>query len=93
LQIVDSIGGPDLALSVRSTSGWQRFQMIRAAEEPTEVRLTFALAGIGAAHIDAVMLRPLKPPAQQPAPVASGAASLNARPVSTGPLLVVPQQP
>jgi hypothetical protein len=93
LQIVDSLGGPDLALSVRSTSGWQRFQMVRAATESTELRLTFALAGIGAARIDAVMLRPLKPPTQQATPVASGATPLNVRPVTSGPLLVVPQQP
>ncbi len=91
LQIVDSIGGPDLAISVRSTPGWQRFQMIRAVTEPTEVRLTFALAGIGAARIDAVMLRPLQQPTPPATPIV-GAPPLNVRPVgSTGPLLVVPQ--
>jgi hypothetical protein len=92
LQIADSLGGADLALAVRSTSGWQRFQMIRATGEPAEVRLTFALRGAGAARIDAVMLRPLKPTTQSPPPL-TGAPQLNVRPVASGPLLLAPQGP
>jgi hypothetical protein len=92
LQIVDSLGGPDLAIVVGGTPGWQRFQMIRAAAESTELHLSFALAGIGTARVDAVMIRPLKPGVNSQPPVAGGAPQLRAVPVTTGPMLVAPQQ-
>ncbi len=62
LQIVDSLGGPELSLALRETSGWQPFRMIRAAAETGELRLTFALAGQGTACVDAVMVRSLSEP-------------------------------
>ena len=46
LEIVDSLGGPELALTVRQTTGWQPFQIVRGVPESTELRVTFALTGL-----------------------------------------------
>jgi hypothetical protein len=62
LRIVDSLGGQALSLSPRQTAGWERFHMIRGTADLPELRLTFALAGIGDAFIDAVMVRVLEQP-------------------------------
>jgi hypothetical protein len=62
LEIVDSLGGPELALRVRSTHDWQPFRMLRSTRETTEMTVTFALAGIGAASVDGVMVRTLAAP-------------------------------
>jgi len=62
LEIIDSLGGPDLSLRVGQTSGWQPFRMIRAASEPRQLQLTFMLNGLGSAKIDAVMVRLLEQP-------------------------------
>jgi hypothetical protein len=59
---MDSLGGPELALVVDKTSGWQMFRLIRCAAETTEMRLTFALTGLGSAKIDGVMIRTLEQP-------------------------------
>jgi hypothetical protein len=63
LEIVDSLGGPELALAVRRTAGWQPFEMIRAVPDSTELRVTFALTGLGTTYIDGVMVRVLEEPA------------------------------
>jgi hypothetical protein len=92
LQIVDSLGGPELALSISKTKGWEQFRLIRAVPEPTELRLTFAVAGLGTARIDAVMVRPIVPPADRRLPgmaPASGVAAGTA-PTAVGPLLLAP---
>jgi hypothetical protein len=73
LQIVDSLGGPDLSLALDQTTGWQPFQMIRAVPESTEFRLTFALTGLGSARIDAVMIRTLEQPTASPLPPSASA--------------------
>jgi hypothetical protein len=62
LQIFDSLGGPELSLVIRQTSGWQPFRLVRAVPESTELRLTLALAGLGSARLDAVMVRALAAP-------------------------------
>ena len=73
LQIVDSLGGPELALAVRQTSDWQPFRLIRAVPESTAVTVTFALTGLGSASVDAVMIRPAGRPAiRRLPPVARG---------------------
>ncbi len=63
LQIVDSLGGLELALAVRQTGDWQPFRLVRAVPEPTAVTLTFALTGLGSASVDAVMVRTIDRPA------------------------------
>ncbi|MGD9637280.1 MAG: hypothetical protein AB7U97_28655, partial [Pirellulales bacterium] len=62
LEIVDSLGGRELALRVRQTDGWQPFRIIRGSKETTNVTLTFALHGLGTACLDGVMVRSLAPP-------------------------------
>jgi hypothetical protein len=71
LEIVDSLGGPELALNVRKTAGWQPFQLLRAVPESTELRVTFALTGLGTAHVDGVMVRELEKPVARRLPVVS----------------------
>lgn len=62
LQILDSLGGRELALRVRQTDGWQPFRIIRGSKETTNVTLTFALNGLGTACVDGVMVRSLAAP-------------------------------
>lgn len=95
LQIIDSLGGEELAVSVRQTSGWQAFEMVRGVPASGELRLTLALAGTGTAHIDGMMVRaletatlrrlpPATPAANSPpavAPVGSAAAASSAGPL------------
>ncbi|HEX4414539.1 MAG TPA: hypothetical protein VH107_12985 [Lacipirellulaceae bacterium] len=60
LSIIDSLGGPELSIAVGNASTWQMFRMVRAVPEPTDLRLTFALTGVGSAKVDAVMVRTLE---------------------------------
>jgi hypothetical protein len=62
LEILDSLGGPELALRVRDASDWQPFRMIRGVTETSETAVTFALTGLGTANVDGVMVRALSPP-------------------------------
>jgi hypothetical protein len=75
LQIVDSFGGPELTLTIRQTSGWQPFRMIRAATESAESRLIFALSGLGTARVDGVMVRALQQPVARRLPAATSPQS------------------
>jgi hypothetical protein len=95
LQIVDSVGGPELALAVRQTNGWERFQIIRAMPETCELRLTVALSGVGTAHLDAVMVRPVERPSPRRLPILTPANGADASSPLTadGPLFVAPQSP
>jgi hypothetical protein len=68
LVIMDTIGGPELSLVVGATSGWQLFRMIRAVPKATELRVTFALTGAGAANVDGVTVRTLQQPVPQRLP-------------------------
>jgi hypothetical protein len=77
LEIEDSLGGPGLSLLVSQTSGWQPFRMIRVAPEPAQLRLTFTLTGLGAAKVDAVMIRTMEQPVARRLP-AVGATSTRA---------------
>jgi hypothetical protein len=94
LQIIDSLGGPELALGVDETSGWEPFQMIRAAPESSELRLTFALCGLGSARLDALMVRALEPPTPRRLPPAATTDDATRTTVTdTGPLFIAPQSP
>jgi hypothetical protein len=62
LQIVDSLGGPELALRVRATDDWQPFRMIRGVPDTTDTTVTIALTGLGSACVDGVMVRALAQP-------------------------------
>jgi hypothetical protein len=92
LQILDSLGGPELALTVQQAADWQHFRIIRGVPEATELRVTFALAGLGKAQIDGVMVRELTRPAPRRLPPVSpiesqlGPNTAN----NSGPLFVAP---
>ena len=62
LMISDSIGGPDLALRLKHTKGWRRFDLIRAADRDEQLKLTFALSGIGEVWLDDLRATPEDPP-------------------------------
>jgi hypothetical protein len=82
LEIVDSLGGPEMAIRVQQTTGWQPFRMIRhVPTSDTGLQLTFVLHGLGRADIDAVMVRPLgnSPISLQP-PVGQAPQAQAARP-------------
>ena len=59
LLIVDSFGGEALAERVRKTAGWQPFVMYRIAPHEGQLTVTFAMTGVGEAHIDDVAVHPL----------------------------------
>jgi hypothetical protein len=62
LEIVDSLGGPELSLRIRETADWQPFRLIRGVSDTTDMTVTFALSGLGTACVDGVMVRVLGPP-------------------------------
>jgi hypothetical protein len=72
LEIVDSLGGQELALRIRSTGGWQPFRLIRSAAETTDFTVTFALNGVGVACVDGVMVRTLAAPTAKRLPTVTG---------------------
>ena len=57
LQIIDNLGGTDLALKIQEAPTWQPFKLIRAATTDTEVTVTIALSGLGKAQVDDVAVR------------------------------------
>ena len=62
LQIIDSIAGPDLALTVQSAPQWSPFRLYRMTGDESRLRLTLAISGSGHADIDAVMVRAIEKP-------------------------------
>jgi hypothetical protein len=76
LAVVDTLGGPELSLLIRETSGWQPFRIIRAVPKSTELRLTFALTSYGSAKLDAVILRTLGEPLARRLPAVSNGSAI-----------------
>jgi hypothetical protein len=74
LEILDSLGGPALSLVAGQTTGWRPFRMIRATTEPSQIRVTFALTGVGSAKVDAVVVRTLEAPLARRLPPAERAS-------------------
>ena len=60
LQVIDSLGGVDMALRIQDAPTWQPFKLVRAAGSDTEVSVTIALSGLGKAQIDDVALRVIR---------------------------------
>ena len=54
--------GPPLAVRVRHTAGWQPVTLYRAVPYNGEIRLTFALTGLGEVWLDDVAMARLQPP-------------------------------
>jgi hypothetical protein len=59
LLIVDSFGGEALAERFRKTAGWKPFVMYRIAPHEGQLTVTFAMTGVGEAHLDDVAVHPL----------------------------------
>ncbi|HEY3394741.1 MAG TPA: hypothetical protein VGK58_18695 [Lacipirellulaceae bacterium] len=91
LQILDSLGGAELSNTVRETVGWQEFSIIRGVPNSTELRVAFALSGLGSACIDGVMVRAIESPAARRLPAVSAfdRSAVNESEV-VGPMLVAP---
>lgn len=71
LMVFDSLGGQALALRFGETKGWREFVLYRVAPRHEELRVTFALTGMGEARIDDVaveVIRPLSAPSGPGAP-------------------------
>ena len=68
LTIVDSLGGPELAIHVRQSADWQQFRLIRGANESADETVTFLLNGLGAASIDDVSIHMLGQPSARRLP-------------------------
>ncbi|MCG8449520.1 MAG: hypothetical protein MI725_08075 [Pirellulales bacterium] len=62
LQIIDSLGGAEMALRVPLARSWQPFRVLRAATADTEVTVTLALTGFGVAQVDDLQVRTVKLP-------------------------------
>jgi len=60
LEIVDSLGGQQLALTADCRPGWRPFHMLRRPTKSESLQLSFVLTGAGEASIDAVMIRPIR---------------------------------
>jgi hypothetical protein len=60
LEILDTLGGPELAVHFQSAPSWQPFRMIRAATADADVTVTIALTGLGRAQVDDVALRTIQ---------------------------------
>jgi hypothetical protein len=90
LAIVDSLGGAELSLTVRETDDWQPFRMFRGVPTSTELRLTFALSGIGSVAIDGVTVRAFESAAVRRLPAVSpmDRSAINA--TDAGPVFVAP---
>ena len=67
LQIMDSLGGPEMAHRFTLAQSWQNFRLLRVARNDTEVSVTIALTGLGKAQVDDLTIHTLKmPPASSP---------------------------
>ena len=60
LQIIDSLGGEELAISIPIANTWKPFRVIRSVSQDTDVQVTLALTGLGTAHIDNLQIRKLQ---------------------------------
>lgn len=71
LMVFDSLGSQALALRFGETKGWREFVLYRVAPRHEELRVTFALTGMGEARIDDVaveVIRPLSAPSGPASP-------------------------
>ena len=71
VMVIDSVGGPALALRVAPKPGWQHVELFRAAVVDGPINVTFALTGLGEAWIDEVAIRPVATvsPPKSPSPL------------------------
>jgi hypothetical protein len=60
LMIIESLGGEALAERIGVTSGWQQFELYRAAPRDADLTVTIALTGFGEAMVDDLEIVPLQ---------------------------------
>lgn len=60
LQIIDSLGGTDMALRIHEAPSWKPFRIIRAAPSDTQLSVTIALSGLGNAQVDDLAVRVIR---------------------------------
>jgi hypothetical protein len=60
LEIIDSLGGPELATRIKAAPSWQRFRMIRVATADVDLTVTIGLTGLGTAQVDDLAIRTLR---------------------------------
>jgi len=60
LLLIDSLGGPDMALRISHAPSWQPFRILRAAPSDGEITVSIALSGLGKAQIDDLAIRTTK---------------------------------
>jgi len=73
LLVVDSFGGEALAERIQQTDGWQEFVFYRTSPTRSELRVTFALSGLGEAYLDDIAIEPvLRAPPQSALPPSAG---------------------
>ena len=63
LQLIDSLGGPEMALRIPQAPSWQPFRIVRSAPHDEEVTVSIALSGLGKAQIDDLAIRTTRVPA------------------------------
>jgi hypothetical protein len=76
LTVVDTLGGPELALNIRQSPDWQYFRLIRAAGESSDETVSFLLNGLGNVSIDDVAIHVLSPPSARRLPATAGGLQL-----------------
>lgn len=57
LQIVDSLGGPGMATRIMQSQDWQPIRIVRAVPADGQITVSVALAGLGKAQVDSLMVR------------------------------------
>ncbi len=57
LQIIDTLGGADMAVRMHEAPTWRPFRIIRSATADAQVSVTIALSGLGEAQIDDLAVR------------------------------------
>jgi len=57
LLVIDSLTGHTLAERIHAAEDWQEFVLYRACPQSGPVRVTFALTGMGTAHVDDVSIQ------------------------------------
>ena len=55
--IGDNIAGPSLALRRTRTRGWEKFEMVRAADRHDHLTITVALHGLGEVWLDELQVQ------------------------------------
>ena len=61
LQVVESLGGEEMALRLDKTAGWREFSMLRIVPQSGPMTLTLAMTGLGEVRLDDLTIEVLEP--------------------------------